>query len=421
MNIFVKNVKIIDPNSEWHNQTVDVSVNNGIIENIGAKLSVSNNYQIIDVPNLHLSQGWIDTSVCFGEPGFEDRETINNGLKVAAASGFTAIALQPYTLPVVDNQSQIQFVKQKAQHCVTELYPIGALSKNSEGIDLAELFDMKNAGAIAFGDYNKTIENVNFLKIALQYAQDFNGLIIAYSENQKLKSKGIVNEGVVATQLGLKGISNVAEEVEVARNLMLLEYTGGKLHIPTISTAKSVMLIYEAKQKGLKVTCSVAVHNLVLTDEKLVDFDTRFKVAPPLRTETDRQALLKGILNNTIDCITSDHNPIDIEHKKMEFDQAKNGTIGLESAFGALLTVLPLGVVVEKLTFGRVIFEIEPNIIKIGNKANITLFTTSNEWIFSNLNILSKSKNSAFLNCKMKGKAVGIYNKSKLILANQNL
>ena len=421
MNVFVKNVKIIDPNSEWHNKTVDVCVHNGIIKDIGSGLVNAANYQIIEVANLHLSQGWFDTSVCFGEPGFEERETINNGLNIAAVSGFTAVALQPNTHPVIDNQSQIQFVKQKAIDCATELYPIGALSKNSEGTDLAELFDMKNAGAIAFGDYNKAIDNANFLKIALQYAQDFDGLIIAYSENQKLKGKGIVNEGVIATQLGLKGISNAAEEVEVARNLMLLEYTGGKLHITTISTAKSVALISAAKEKGLKVTCSVAVHNLVLTDEKLVGFDTRYKVLPPLRTEDDRKALLDGVLNNTIDCITSDHNPIDIEHKKMEFDQAKNGTIGLESAFSALLTVLPVEVIVDKLTCGRVIFEIESSTIKIGNKADISLFTTDNEWLFTKQSIVSKSKNSAFLNYPMKGKVIGIYNKSKLILANPNL
>ena len=421
MNVFVKNVKIIDPNSEWHNKTVDVCVHNGIIKDIGSGLVNAANYQIIEVANLHLSQGWFDTSVCFGEPGFEERETINNGLNIAALSGFTAVALQPNTHPIIDNQSQIQFVKQKAIDCATELYPIGALSKNSEGIDLAELFDMKNAGAIAFGDYNKAIDNANFLKIALQYAQDFDGLIIAYSENHKLKGKGIVNEGVIATQLGLKGISNAAEEVEVARNLMLLEYTGGKLHIPTISTAKSVALISEAREKGLKVTCSVAVHNLVLTDEKLVGFDTRYKVVPPLRTEDDRKALLNGVLNNTIDCITSDHNPIDIEHKKMEFDQAKNGTIGLESAFSALLTVLPVEVIVDKLTYGRVIFEIESSTIKIGNKANISLFTTVDEWLFTKQSIVSKSKNSAFLNYPMKGKVIGVYNKSKLILANPNL
>jgi len=417
MKIIIREAKIIDPKSSFHNQVVDVKINNGTIEKIGNKLTPSDDYQEIKTPNLHLSQGWFDSSVSLGEPGFEDRETIANGLNVAAKSGFTAIALQPNSFPVLDNQSQIQFVKQKAMNAATELFPIGALTKNSDGTDLAELFDMKNSGAIAFGDYGKSLSNANLLKIGLQYVQDFDGLVLAFCQDEKIKGSGVVNEGIVSTRLGLKGIPNLTEELIVARNLFLLEYTGGKLHIPTISTAKSVALISDAKAKGLQVTCSVAVHNLVLTDEKLDGFDTRFKVSPPLRTDADRIALLNGVLDNIIDVITSDHNPMDIEHKKMEFDLAKNGTIGLESAFGALLTVLPLEKIVEKFTFGRAIFNLNQSEIAEGNLANISLFTIDEEWNFSKENILSKSKNSAFLGAKMKGKIVGIYNNGQLILS----
>ena len=416
MKILIKEAKIIDNKSTFNNKIVDVKINNGIIEEIGENLSFSNDYKQVSYKNLHVSQGWFDSSVSFGEPGFEERETIINGLDVAAKSGFTAIALQPNSFPIIDNQSQIQFVKQKATNAATSLYPIGALTKNSEGNDLAELFDMKNSGAIAFGDYNKNTSNSNLLKIALQYVQDFDGLVLSFCQDEKIKGNGVANEGIVSTGLGLKGIPNLAEELIVARNLFLLEYTGGKLHIPTISTSKSVDLIKEAKVKGLNVTCSVAVHNLVLTDEKLEQFDTRFKVSPPLRTEEDRKALLAGILDNTIDTITSDHNPIDIEHKKMEFDLAKNGTIGLESAFSSLMTVLPLEKIIEKLTSGKSIFNVEDSEIKVGNVANISLFTTNEDWTFTKENILSKSKNSAFLGAKMKGKVIGIYNNSKLIL-----
>ena len=415
MNVLIKKVKIIDSQSQFHNQIFDVEIFKGKIRNIAVDLPLPADCTVIEIPNLHLSPGWFDTSVSLGEPGFEDRETIENGLNVAAKSGFTAVALQPNSYPVIDNQSQIQFVKSKAQNSSVELFPIGALTKNSDGTDLAELFDMKNAGAIAFGDYNKSISNSNLLKIALQYVQDFDGLIIAFSEDKNLKSAGVVNEGIVSTQLGLKGIATIAEEIELERNLSLLEYTGGKLHIPTISTAKSVELIKIAKAKGLQITCSVAVHNLVLTDEKLINFDTRFKVSPPLRNDVDRQALINAVLDNTIDCITSDHNPIDIEHKKMEFDLAKNGTIGLESAFGTLLTVLPIEIIVEKLTFGRTIFNLPKIDIAIGNNANFTFFTTDDEWVFEKQHIFSKSKNSAFLNCKMKGKVVGIFCQEKLI------
>lgn len=416
MNVIIRQAKIVDPKSTFHNQVVDVKINNGVFEKIAPTLPKEDGFEEVTFSNLHLSQGWFDSSVSLGEPGFEDRETIANGLQVAAKSGFTAIALQPNSFPVIDNQSQVHFVQQKAGNSATQLYPIGALTKNSEGADLAELFDMKNAGAIAFGDYNKNLSNANLLKIGLQYVQDFDGLVIAFCQDEKIKGNGVVNEGIVSTRLGLKGIPNLAEELIVARNLFLLEYTGGKLHIPTISTAKSVQLIREAKAKGLNVTCSVAVHHLTLTDEKLDTFDSRYKVLPPLRTETDRKALLDGVLDGTIDCITSDHNPLDIEHKKMEFDLAKYGTVGLESAFGALATVLPIDIIVEKLTSGKRIFSINSSEIKEGNSADISLFSTENEWEFTKDSLLSKSKNSAFLGSKMKGKALGIYNNKQLIL-----
>jgi dihydroorotase len=416
MSTIIREAKIIDSESPFHNQTVDVLIVDGFIKKIGTSLPNTENTEEVKRENLHVSQGWFDSSVSLGEPGFEDRETITNGLNVAARSGFTAIALQPNSYPIIDNQSQVNFVKSKANGFATELFPIGALTKGSEGKDMTELFDMKNAGAVAFGDYNKNLDNANLLKIALQYVQDFDGLVIAFAQDSNIKGNGVANEGIVSTKLGLKGIPNLAEELQIARNLFLLEYTGGKLHIPTISTAKSVQLIKEAKAKGLNLTCSVAVHHLVLTDSTLEEFDTRYKVSPPLRTETDRKALISGILDNTIDMITSDHNPIDIEHKKMEFDFAKAGTIGLESAFGALLTELPLDKVIEKFTAGKSLFGIEKQSVTEGQKANITLFNPEGISIFTKENILSKSKNSAFLGKEIKGKVYGIYNQGKIVL-----
>jgi dihydroorotase len=416
MNLILREAKIIDLKSPFNNQTVDLQIENGLIKKIGSKLLNSGQFDEVRLDNLHLSEGWFDSSVCFGEPGFEDRESIANGLNTAARSGFTAVALQPNSCPIIDNQSQIHFVKSKAENFATQLFPIGALTKESLGKDLAELFDMKNVGAIAFGDYNKNSDHPNLLKIALQYTQDFNGLVIAFCQDSDIKGNGVANEGIVSTRLGLKGIPTLAEELLVSRNLFLLEYTGGKLHIPTISSAKSVQLIKEAKAKGLKVTCSVAVHHLVLTDATLDGFDTRYKVSPPLRTESDREALIQGIEDGTIDMITTDHNPIDIEHKKMEFDMAKNGTIGLESAFGALNTVLPLGTIVEKLTAGKVAFDIGNHPIQEGMRANLTLFNPEGNWIFGKENILSKSKNSAFLGASMKGNVYGIFNQGKLVL-----
>ena len=414
-NVILKQAKIIDPSSPFHLQTMDVKIENGKITAIEKQIPETSDFELVEAPNLHLSQGWMDPSVSFGEPGFEERETIANGLKVASKSGFTAVALQPNSNPVIDNQSQVRFVLNQARNQATNLYPIGALTRGSEGVDLAELFDMKNAGAIGFGDYKKALQNANLQKIALQYVQDFDGLVIAFCQDSALKGSGIANEGITSTRLGLKGIPALAEELHVARNLFLLEYTGGKLHIPTISTQGSIKLIKEAKAKGLLVTCSVSVHNLVLNDEALTGFDTRYKVSPPLREEATRKALIEAVLDGTIDCITSDHNPLDIEHKKLEFDLAKDGTIGLESAFGALGTVLPLEVIIEKLTASKLIFNLKPNKIAVGNKAEISLFTTTEEWTFTKESIQSKSKNSAFLGQKIKGKAIGIYNNGQLV------
>jgi len=415
-NIVLKNATIIDSESKFHKQTVDIKIQEGKIVEIAKNIASNADFKDVLIENLHVSQGWIDSSVSFGEPGFEDRETIVNGLNVAAKSGFTAVALQPNCFPVLDNQSQIRFVLDRAKNHATTLYPIGALTVGSEGNDLAELFDMKNAGAIAFGDYNKAIQNANIQKIALQYVQDFDGLVISYCQDNNIKGKGIVHEGPVSTKLGLKGIPTLAEELHIARNLFLLEYTGGKIHIPTISTIKAIALIKEAKAKGIEVTCSVAVHQLVLTDDTLEGFDSRYKVVPPLRDEVTRKALIEAVVDGTIDCITSDHNPLDIEHKKLEFDLAKDGTTGLESAFGALQTVLPLEIIIEKLIAAKSIFGIKKNTINIGETANLSLFETDSNWQFTKENILSKSKNSAFLGQNMKGKALGIVNNGQLVI-----
>ncbi|MDD2987050.1 dihydroorotase [Flavobacterium sp.] len=416
MKLLIRNATVVDILSPHHLKTIDLKINGNTIEEIGKQITISDDYTVLELANLHVSPGWFDSSVSLGEPGFEERETIQNGLRVAALSGFTAIALQPNTFPVLDNQAQIRFVKEKAKENAVNVYPIGTLTKNAEGADLAELFDMKRAGAIAFGDYGKAISNANLLKIGLQYGQDFDGLVISFPQDEKIKGNGVVHEGTVSTRLGLKGIPALAEELMVARDLFLLEYTSGKLHIPTLSSAHSVELIQKAKAKGMAVTCSVSVHHLVLTDDKIDCFDTRYKVSPPLRDDFHRKALIQGVLDNTIDMITSDHNPIDIEHKKMEFDFAKNGTIGLESAFGALQTILPTELIIAKLTAGKGVFGLAQNVIQVNQTADFTFFNPEKKWLFTKESILSKSKNSAFLGQEMQGKVYGIYNNEQLIL-----
>lgn len=416
MNVLIKSATIIDAKSNHHNTTQDILIEKGIISKIAKNIKNTNNYKEITLENLHVSQGWFDSSVCFGEPGFEDRETIENGLKTAGKSGFTSVALQANTLPVIDTNASISFLKAKAQNNAVNLYPIGALTIKSEGVDLAELFDMKNAGAVAFSDYKKPIKNPNLLKIALQYASNFEGLVCSYPQENKIAGNGVMNEHITSTGLGLKGNPNLAEALQIARDLYILEYTGGKLHIPTISTLEAVNLIREAKQKKLNVTCSVAIHNLCLTDNELSDFETKYKVLPPLRTQQDVNALLEGLKDGTIDMVTSDHNPQTIENKKMEFDYASYGTIGLESAFGALQSVITTKKAIQLLTNGKQTFNVNTHIITEGEKADLALFNPTYTYNFSTENIISKSKNSIFINHKLKGKAYGVIANKKIVL-----
>ena len=414
MKLLLKSVKIVDQNSSFHNEKLDIFIENGIIKKVGKDLSEKVD-KTIEAKNLHVSNGWFDSSVSFGEPGFEDRETISNGLETAGRSGFSSIALNPYTNPVLDHSSNISAVKGKAQGHPVALYPVGALTLKSEGIDLAELLDMKEAGAVSFGDYKLPIKNPNLLKIALQYAQNVDTLVQSFPQEVRIATNGIVNEHTNSTLLGLKGIPNFAEELQISRDLYILEYTGGKLHIPTISTEKSVQLIKEAKKKGLDVSCSVAIHNLILTDEELKEYDANSKVLPPLRTSKDAKALIKGLKDGTIDMVTSDHNPIDVENKKVEFDHALFGSIGLESAFGALSTIFDTEKTIDLLTAGKERFGIAKSEIAEGKPADLSLFIPGEEYIFDKSNIFSTSKNSIFLNKKLQGKAYGVITQNGMI------
>jgi dihydroorotase len=417
VNILLKSVKIIDKSSAYHHQVKDVLIKNGIITNISDKISKPNNCKEITLNNLHISNGWFDTSVSFGEPGFEERENIEHGLEVAAKSGFTAVAVNPNTNPVIDHKSAVEFLMNKAIGNAVDLYPIGNLTQHAEGKELAEFFDMQNSGAIAFGDYNKAINNANLLKIALLYAQNFDGLVMSFPQEKTTSTLGFVNESLNNTKLGLNSIPALAEELQIVRDLFLLEYTNGKLHIPTISTAKSVKLIKEAKKKGLNISCSVSAHHLVLTDDELKGFDTNYKVLPPLRSLKDNKALIKGVKDGTVDMVTSDHNPIDIENKKVELENALYGTIGLESIFGSIQPVLGLDITIDSLTEKpRAIFGLSKLKIAKGEIANLTLFDPEMEYTFTKENILSNSNNSAFLGKDLKGKVYGIYSNKKLVL-----
>jgi len=413
MSIILKSAKVINAESKYNGTQQDILISEGKIVKIAKSIS-DKNARIIDIKDLHVSNGWFDSSVSFGEPGFEERETIENGGIVASKSGFTDVVLNSNTNPVIDSQAGISFVKSKNSSC--NIHPLGALTISSESKEMAELFDMKNAGAVGFYDYKKPIINSNLLKISLQYSQAFNSLIMSFPLDKSIAKNGIINEGEISVNYGIKGIPNFSEEIQINRDLHILEYTGGNLHIPTISTKKSLDLIKKAKEKGLNVTCSVAIHNLTFNEAKLKDFDTRFKVLPPLRTEKDRLALVKGVKDGVIDLVTSDHCPIDVENKKTDIDNAEYGTIGLESFFGSLLNLFTLEETIKILTRGRKLFNIENFDFKEGSEARLSLFKISKEFEFSKSHIKSKSKNSAFLGTKMKGYPVGIINSNNIII-----
>ena len=414
MNVLLKSAKIVDEsNKSLHLKKRDILIKNGLISAIAPKIETPANTKEIKLKNLHVSLGWFDSGVSFGEPGYEERETIANGLLTAGKSGFTDVVLNPSSTPVPDSSSDIVFLKNAAQNQAANLYALGCLTSQGKGEALAELYDMKNSGAVGFYDAKRPITNPNLLKIALQYTDGFKGLVYSFPLDTKIAGKGEVNEGPVSTRLGLKGIPTLAEELQIVRDLFILEYAGGKLHIPTISTANAVKLIESAKKKGLDITCSVAVHNLCLTDESLDSFDSNYKVMPPFRTKKDVKALIKGVKDGIIDFVTTDHTPLNIELKKMEFDNANYGTIGLESAFGLLNPLFGMEETISLLTKGRNRYGIEEPKIKEGEKACLTLFNPEEEYTFTAENIYSSSKNSSFLEKKLQGEVYGIISNKK--------
>ena len=421
MEILLKAATIVSPeNKELHLKRRDIAIRGGKIHKIAASLEAGKGTELIKFKNLHVSLGWFDSSVAFGEPGFEERETLERGLLAAARGGFTDIVLSPNTNPLPDSSSDIVFLKKRGKAPGTRLHPMGTLTKNSEGRELAELYDMKNAGAVAFFDFKKPLSNPNLLKLGLLYAQNFGGLLYSFPQDAHLKGNGVAHEGEMSTSLGLRGIPSLAEELQIARDLFILEYTGGKLHIPTLSTAKSVELIAGAKKKGLDVSCSVAIHNLLFTDRKIEEFDTHYKVSPPLRDQTDIKALIKGLRDGTIDFVTSDHLPIDIENKRLEFDNALDGTLGLETAFGALNKVVGLDLGIALLTRGRSRFGLDEPGWKEGSWANLTLFDPDTAYTFQEGDIVSTSKNSMFLGSELKGKVYGVISNNVKLLDTTN-
>ena len=409
MTLLIKAAKIIDKSQPaLHLKKRDILVEKGLIKAIAADIDPPRGSKVITLKNLHVSPGWFDSSVSFGEPGHEERETISNGLEVAGRGGFTGIVLNTNTNPTPDTSGDIVFLKESARNHCTELFPMGTVSLQAHGKDLSEMFDMHCAGAVAFSDYKLPIENPNLLKLALLYAQNFGALVCSFPMDAQLGGRGQIHEGAMSVRLGLKGIPTLAEELRVARDLSLLEYTGGKLHIPTISSEASARRISEAKKNGLDVTCSVAIHHLWHTEEAMEEFDSHFKTLPPLRTPADRKFLRKALREGVIDFVTTDHCPLDVEEKRLEFDEAAFGATGLEEAFGILNQLFGPEDSAEILSRGRSRFGLETPGLKAGNRALLTLFDPDAEYTLEAGDLRSTSKNSMFLGTPMKGRALGI-------------
>ena len=415
MSILIKSAKIIDASSKFNGKTKDIFIKQGIIQEIDDKI-VNKSAKEINLDNLHISQGWLDSSVCFGEPGLEERETIENGSLTACLSGFTDIILNSNTLPVIDSKADVIYVKSKNKNKALKIHPLGALTVKSEGSEMAELHEMFDSGAVGFYDYKTSVKNPNLLKTALQYVQHFDGLIMTFPFEKSICQNGQMNEGEISTLYGLEGIPSLSEEITLERDLKILEYTGGKLFIPTISTTKSVELIKKAKRKGLQIMTSVSINNIFFNEEKLINFDTRFKILPPLRSEEDRLILVNALSEGIIDFCTSDHCPIDIDNKKTDFKNSLFGATGLESIFGALNSLYKTEKVIEILTRKKGLFGIKDEVIDVGSKACMTLFNPNNKYIFTKSHVRSKSKNASFINSEIKGKVYGVINNGHVVL-----
>lgn len=421
-NILLQNVTILDKQSEHNGQVMDVLIIDGLISEIAAKIHPNNNIQTINGEGQYLAPGFFDLNANFGEPGLETKESLESGCLTAMAGGFTGLALMPNTEPPIHSKAEVLYIVNKTKDNLVDVFPLGTLSQNREGKDLAELYDMKQAGAIAFTDGNRSVSDAGLMSRALLYSKGFDGLIFSFSEDPTLAGKGKMNEGVMSTLLGMKGNPALAEELMIARDLYLAEYNGARIHFSTISSAGSVELIRKARQKGQEVSCDVALHHLVFSEEELHDFNSQYKVKPPLRTRKDMEALLAGLQDGTIDAIVTQHTPHELEFKNVEFEIASYGMIALQTALPmALKAGLSAEQVVEKMSVNpRKILNLPLPQIKAGTKANLVLFDTRTEWVFDAENNRSLSENSPLMGQTLKGKVSLVYNNNKYLLSNNN-
>jgi len=420
MKILIKQARIIDPSSPHNGQIADIFIENGLISQISGQLNPDAD-QVVSLEGLCVSPGWVDVFASFADPGFEYKETLETGANAAAAGGYTDVLIIPNTNPVLHNKAAVEYVVHKGQHLPVTIHPIGAITRNTEGKELAEMYDMKWSGAVAFSDGVNCVQSAGLLVKALQYVKAFDGIIIQVPDDKSVNPPGLINEGVVSTQLGLPGKPAMAEELVVERDINLAEYTDSKIHLTGISTRKSAGYVQKGKENGIAVSCSVTPYHLFFTDEDMTSYNTHLKVNPPIRTAEDRAALRDAVLNGTVDCLASHHLPHEIDSKVIEFEYAKFGMTGLQTAYAVLNTAVA-GISTERCVEllavnPRSIFSLEPASITEGQKAKITLFQPATTWTFTADMIRSKSANTPFIGQTFTGKVTGIINGDRITLS----
>ena len=431
MTIVIKNGRVIDP-ANGLDEPKDLLIDKGRIKALESPGSISfdagEKPSVIDAKGCVVCPGLIDMHVHFREPGFEYKETITSGCRSAAAGGFTSVAVMPNTNPVNDTRAVTEHILSLARtEDIINVYPIAAITQKLEGERLSEMADLKDAGAIAFSDDGRPVMNNELMRRAFEYSKMFKLPLIQHSEMLDLTEGGCMNEGMVSTELGLKGMPTEAEDIMVYRDIALLEKTGGRLHVAHISSKNSVDLVRQAKSRGLSVTCEVAPHHFTLTDEAVRGYDTNTKMSPPLRAIDDVEAIKEGLQDGTIDIIATDHAPHDIADKQVEYQNACFGIVGLETALPLSLKlvdekILSMGDVIKKLTSTPAnIFNLKAGSLSLGNEADILIFNPNLEYSIDISKFHSKSKNSPFDGWKVKGKVIHTLVKGKTAYsANEN-
>lgn len=421
MKILIEQARIVDRNSPHHGAIRDILIEDGRIISIGDKLASGVKAdQVVRHPGLHVSPGWVDVFAHFGDPGYEYKETLESGAAAAAAGGYTDVFVLPNTKPVVDSKSQVEYIRRTASTLPVRIWPLGGVTRGLEGKDLAEMYDMRNSGAVAFSDGTSPVQSAGLLLKGLQYVKAFDGVIVQLPDDKTVGASGLMNEGIVSTRLGLPGKPMMAEELMVARDIELVRYTGSKLHITGISSPQSLAYIRDAKAAGLQVSCSVTPHHLFFTDADLTNYDTNLKVFPPLRDAAAGQTLKKAVQEGLVDAIASHHLPHEFDSKIVEFEYAKPGMNSLETVYPALRTALP-GLSPEQAVDllshrPRQLFGLEQATISEGYNATITLFDPAGTTRLETGTTRSRSKNNPFIGRSLQGRVIGTFGNNALHL-----